>query len=244
MIPRLSALDLQSFYPAHTRDEIVIERVGYSLVYSEVYEQALWVIYELTKEELSGSVPRKDDFSFDPLVSTGSASLEDYRGSGWDRGHIAPAGDMKWSARAMSDSFYLSNISPQDPGLNSGDWSDLEKYARKIANGEGFIIIVSGGILKGKNLGSIGENKVTVPSKFYKIIFRYDGANSKMTGFILPNKKNNLPLESYVVSVDEIERQTGLDFFPEVEDTLEFLLEAKFTALSEWKTSFEYPWQK
>ncbi len=106
--------------PAYTSRDAIITHTAYSLNYSEDHEQAAWVAYKLTAEKVSGTCERTDDFRPDPMVMTGSAELSDYRGSGYDRGHLAPAGDMKWSPTAMSESFYMSNMSPQRPGSTEG----------------------------------------------------------------------------------------------------------------------------
>ena len=127
----------------------IVEHENYSLCYNENYEQASWVFYELTKDEVVGDLERTDDFREDPLVSTGSASLEDYVGSGYDRGHIAPAADMEFSATAMSESFYMSNMSPQHPSFNRGRWKSLESEVRKWAYSREAIWVTSGPVLKG-----------------------------------------------------------------------------------------------
>ena len=105
--------------------EQIVNHLGYSLSYNEKNEQASWVAYELTADQVRGTVKRKDSFRSDPLIKTGSASLSDYKGSGYDRGHLAPAADMKWSTTAMSESFFMSNMSPQLPGFNRGIWKKL-----------------------------------------------------------------------------------------------------------------------
>lgn len=209
----------------------VVEREGYALGYSEAHEQAFWVQYRFTRDEnqTRGAI-RKDNFRPDPKVKTGSAALADYRGSGYDRGHLAPAADMKWSVEAMNDSFYLSNISPQDHAMNAGVWNDVEKFVRYTVNVEDSIIVVTGPVFKGGEK-KIGANGVTVPSAFYKII--YDETEPrKMIAFIVPNRDSYEPLTSFVVSVDEVEAQTGLDFFKKVKGADS--LEAK-SDISAWK---------
>jgi len=111
--------------PAYSSSDTVIHHTGYSLSFSEEHEHAEWVAYELTVEELRGTVERTDNFRADSLIDSESASLSDYRGSGYDREHLAPAGDFKWAEEAMSDTFYFSNMSPQKPGFNRGIWRDL-----------------------------------------------------------------------------------------------------------------------
>lgn len=214
----------------------IINHTHYHLGYSEKYEQALWVTYELTPSETSGSVKRTDNFRSDPNVSRGSASLADYKGSGYDRGHLAPAGDMTFSSEAMSESFYLSNMSPQDPGLNRGPWRIIESVVRDWTVQLGSIYIVTGPILKDRNdvKTTIGPNKVAVPKRYYKIIFSEDSLQG--IGFIYWNMSGTATdYLKYVVSIDEIEEATGLDFFPQLDDTIENRIESN-KSLEFWQS--------
>ena len=200
----------------------IVEHTYYALSYSEEHEQAEWVHYKLNSKMLKGITPRKDSFKPDRIVTTGSASLTDYKHSGYDRGHLVPAGDMKLSEESMSETFYLSNISPQIAVFNRGVWRKLESIIRSKAK-ETELYITTGGVLNSNDLTKIGENNVSVPKQFYKII--YDVKEQRMYGYLMPNKK----LESvgdYAVSVDEIEALTGIDFYSELEDELENVLES------------------
>lgn len=210
-----------NFEPKSTGE--IVKHTYYTLVYSEANEQAYWVYYQLTPENINGTQDRTDDFRPDPSVSTGSATMNDYKYSGYDRGHLCPAADMKQNKTAMSETFFLSNMSPQVPSFNSGIWSTLEEKVREWALEYNKLYVVTGPIFK-NNLGFIGENKVTVPGFYYKVI--YDGKN-KMIGLILPNTSSTLSLSQFVVKVDEIEQQTGIDFFPELDDQLENQLEGE-----------------
>jgi len=212
----------------------VVKHTYYVLSYSEVHEQPEWVYYKLTASFVNGPVSRTDDFRPDPKVSTGSAQLYDYKGSGYDRGHLCPAGDMKLSRQAMSETFYMSNMSPQEPSFNRGIWKNLEATVRNWAVREGEIYVVTGGILKSTK-GTIGTNRVAVPKYYYKVVYDPTG-DKKMIALILPNEKGTKPLQSYVVSVDEVEALTGIDFFPELPDNLENRLESSSnTALWSFK---------
>ncbi|RZT97367.1 endonuclease G [Ancylomarina subtilis] len=215
------------YLPTHTGE--IIKHKNYILSYSEKFEQAEWVAYELSSNETVGLIKRVDDFRPDPDVKTGSANLKDYKGSGYDRGHLAPAADMGFSAAAMSESFYMSNMSPQKPSFNRGIWKNLETQVRNWAKVYDKIYVVTGGVLK-SGLPFIGENRVAVPEKYYKIIFREKGSHAEMIAFLLANKKSEQPLSSFVVSVDEIEKLTGVDFFPQLPDGIENKLEAQRSA--------------
>ena len=208
----------------------IIKHKYYTLSYNEAHEQANWVHYKLYPVFLSGSTPRTDSFKPDPLVSTKSAQLSDYRGSGYDRGHLAPAADMKYNSVAMSESFYMSNMSPQNPSFNRGIWKRLEEIIREW--GKSFqIFITTAGILSNENIGSIGQNKVTIPSMYYKVI--YSPEKNSMIGFLLSNKGSSSEIKSFVACIDSIESITGIDFFHELPDEIENRLESKVN-LEDW----------
>jgi len=195
-----------------SRDGQLVDRTGYAFLYSERHEQPLWVSYKLTKDEVQNKVAkRKDNFRLDPAIKTGSAILADYKGSGYDRGHLAPAGDMAWSKEAMSDSFFLTNMSPQVPALNRGMWRILEEQIRKWARKEQKLYIITGPIIR-PNYKIIGPNKVTVPQWYYKIIVDYHQPEIKALAFMIPNRKPQKSLQSFVVSIDKLEEVTQLDF--------------------------------
>jgi len=216
---------LEEALQAHTSERDIVRHTGYTLKYDEQFEQADWVIYVLTAGHLKGNVPRKGNFRPDPAVKTGSANPEDYLGSGYDRGHLAPAGDMKWSPKAMSESFYLSNMSPQKHEFNSGIWENLESQVREWARENGEVYVVTGPVLK-VNLPRIGINRVAVPKYFYKVILDYKMPEYKAIAFVIPNQAVSSPLQTYVVAVDSVEHLTGIDFFPSLPDSLEDALES------------------
>lgn len=204
----------------------IIKHTYYTLAYSEADEQAYWVFYHLTPELINGTQSRTDDFRADPLVSTGSASLEDYKGSGYDRGHLCPAADMTLNKTSMSETFYLSNMTPQTHGFNAGVWSRLETKVREWALQYDGLYVVAGGILSEKS-ASIGANEVTVPKRFYKVI--YDEKNG-MIAFIIPNESSSQPLDKFAVSVDEVEQLTGIDLFSGLDDQTENQMESTVNA--------------
>ncbi len=218
--------------PAHSPNARIIKHRAYTLKYSEKYEQAEWVAYRLTADELRQGVPRSDDFRADPEVSTGSATLKDYRRSGYDRGHLAPAADMKRSAEIMSESFFMSNMSPQKPGFNRGIWKNLEEQVRLWVFDNGELYLVTAGILKG-SLPVIGPNSVAVPEFYYKAILDYKEPELKGIAFILPNKKSDKSLMSFAVTIDKLEEATGIDFFPGLPADIEENIESSID-LSRW----------
>ena len=196
--------------------DIIINRPGYALGYIEYHEQPSWVIYVMTKAEATTkAAKRTNKFRSDPEIPTGSATTEDYRRSGYDRGHLAPAADMAFSGQTMADSFFMSNMSPQKPAFNRGIWKDLEALVRDFAITERKIVVVTGPILPKKKTVTIGTNKVTVPTHYYKVIFDLTPPQ-KMIGFILPNEGSDEPLVTFAVTVDAVEKATGLNFFSKV----------------------------
>ena len=207
-----------------------ITHTYYSLAYSEDDEQAYWVYYHLTDDLIHGVESRTDDFREDPAVSTGSASLADYKGSGYDRGHLCPAADMKLNKTSMSESFFLSNMSPQTPSFNRGIWAKLEGQVRTWALKHDGLHVATGGILS-SFIDTIGPNRVTVPERYYKVLY---SEKNGMIAFVLPNEGSQLPLSDFVVSVDSVEVLTGIDFYPGLNDQLERELE-RAVPLGSWE---------
>lgn len=175
---------------------------------------------------------RSDNFRVDPSVKTGSATLSDFKGSGYDRGHLCPAGDMSFSPIAMSESFFMSNMSPQSPSFNRGIWKSCEGIVRNWAKEEGRIYVVTGPIF-GRSDKRIGPNQVLVPAYYYKAILDLSQPDQKAIALILPNRKCVGKPVDYVYSINELERMSGIDFFPQLADSLENLLESRSEA-SKW----------
>lgn len=205
----------------------ILKRKGYTLSYNADYKTPQWVAWELTKKETKGKEGRTDKFLPDPDVRGAKAYTNDYTKSGYDRGHMAPAADMKWSKQAMEESFYLSNICPQNPNLNRGDWNDLEEKSRQWAKKHGVIYVACGPIYDTKRPKRIGNNKVAVPDAFYKVVLINAKKNPQAIGFIFPNKAGHKPLKKYIVSVDSVEKRTNIDFFPALPDEIENRIEAE-----------------
>lgn len=205
-------------------DRMVIRHKNYTLRYNETHEQAEWIAYRLEARETYGNNDRQDDFRPDPKVTTRSALPSDYRGSGYDRGHLAPAADFKFSKTAMSESFFMSNMSPQAPDFNRGIWRLLEEQIRRWVKKDKVLYIVTGPVLKSR-LRKIGKNRVSVPKEYYKIVLDLQEPQIKVIAFLMPNKGSKAPFQRYVVSIDKIEQLTGLDFFPQLPDDVETKLE-------------------
>lgn len=205
----------------------ILKRRGYTLSYNADYKTPQWVAWELTKKETKGKEGRTDKFLPDPDVRGAKAYTGDYTKSGYDRGHMAPAADMKWSRKAMEESFYMSNICPQNANLNRGDWNDLEEKSRHWAKKYGVVYIACGPIYDNKRPKRIGNNKVAVPDAFYKVVLINDKKNPKAIGFIFPNKAGHKPLKKYVVTVDSVEKRTNIDFFSALPDEIENKIEAE-----------------
>lgn len=217
----------------------VIRHKAYSFQYAESHEQAYWIAYELTKTETQKAYDRTDDFIPDPSVVTGSATQADYAGSGYDRGHLAPAADMGWSKQSMEESFYFSNMSPQVPSFNRGIWKRLEEQVRSWAIVYDSVYVVTGPVLKA-GLPTIGPNKVSVPEYYYKVILDNTGKDKKAIGFLMANVAGKGTLESYAVSVDRVEQETGIDFFNKLPDGFEAKIE-KELCLPCWTWSITKP---
>ena len=206
----------------------VIQRTGYTLAYDKKTKTPQWVAWELTKEETKGNHERTDKFLPDPNVEGAKVVTTDYTGSGYDRGHMAPAGDMKWSKKAMEESFYMSNICPQIHHLNTGDWNELEANTLKWARRYGSVYVTCGPIYNGsRRTQYIGKNRVKVPDAFFKVILIQSPKKTCALGFFFENEAGQRPLNEYLVSIDYLEQTTGIDFFPSLPDELENTLEAE-----------------
>lgn len=212
--------------PAFSEQDQIIHHTAFSLKYDENCKQAAWVAYKIVPAQWKSSVKRSDNFRPDPRVGDTSASLKDYRRSGYDRGHLAPAASMKYSAITMSESFYLSNMSPQKPGFNRGIWAKLESLVRDWAKTHEELYVVTGPLLAKGFLKTIGPNQVCVPRFYFKVILDYKEPDIKAIGFILPNDSSARPLDHFVFTVDEIELLSGFDFFPLLPDHIEEYLES------------------
>ena len=214
-----NAITSLSFLPTSTTGAIVNHNY-FVLSYAEDFEQAEWVAYELHEAQLKNANFKRPFFVQDPEVKTGSADWRNYKKSGYEKGHLCPAGDRKFSKSAFEETFFTSNISPQLHDFNSCVWNRLEQKVRYWAQKYYKVQVISGGILD-RNLKTIGSERVAVPAYFYKILGAEINGNYKLIAFLVPHESSDRPLYEFVVAVDEIEKRTKIDFFPALEDQLE-----------------------
>ncbi len=229
----------QNGLPKLVLGEEVVYHSAFALVYSEVYEQAKWVAHIILPDVVKGNEGRSNDFRPDEKIKTGSAVEADYflktmrpdssivyDAFGYDRGHLAPSADFRYSKKALSESFLYSNMSPQVAKLNRGKWAELEDLIRQYAIRNNIqVYVVSGGVLKtGLKKIERGINKVSIPEHYYKVVL--DLVNRRAIGFIMPNMDCEYPVMNYAISIDSVEAVTGLDFFYNLPDEVENLLES------------------
>lgn len=216
-----AACRIEKFLPAklHGRSEQIIRHSGYIVSYNPDWLIPNWVAYELTPDEAAGEVPRGKKFVPDPLVEGRSAVHRDYTNSGYDRGHMAPAADMKWDNEAMRESFYMTNICPQKHALNGGGWKRLEEKLRDWAMRDGALVIVTGPVM-GDSMPTIGEG-VAVPPGFFKVVLAPNAKPMRAIGFLYKNEGGQKVVERQAVSVDSVETVTGFDFFYNLPDDVE-----------------------
>ncbi len=232
---------LQWGLPEIAAGEEVIHHSAFSLVYAEEHEQAKWVAHIIPPDILKSNLGRSNDFRVDPLIVEGSAveadyflkelqadSTYEYDGFGYDRGHLAPSADFRWSQKAMSESYFYSNMSPQNPDFNRGKWAHLEGIFRGYIsrNPNTQLLVVTGPVLKeGLPVLERSINKLSIPKLYYKVVV--DLTNEQAIGFIMPNQKINYPLASFAVTIDKVEEETGIDFFAKLPANLQTRLEAQ-----------------
>lgn len=221
-----SEADLEQVKLPSGTENTICRYKGFTVYFNPQYHIPNCVIYELTKEKACGTLPRAKNFEADENVA-GCAQPSAYQYSGYDRGHMAPAGDMKWDAQAMQESFYMTNMCPQIKALNTGAWNSLESRVREWAKRDEALIVATGPILS-KEMPTIGGNAgIAVPPRFYKVILAYKANPMRAIAFIYDNAKSRTPLSKHAVSVDEVEAATGIDFFASLPDEVENEVESQ-----------------
>lgn len=218
--------------PQRNASETILRRKTFIVSYNRKTKLPNWVAWHLTAEHTDGPFRRLGNFHEEMDVPKPRATLEDYWGSGWSRGHMCPAGDNKWDETAMYESFSLINVCPQNASLNSGLWNSIEIDCRRWANMYGDIYIVCGPLFLNQEHEVIGENRVVVPEAFFKVVLCLNG-KPKGFGFIVRNTDGTKKRDLYYNSIDQVERITGLDFFSALPDSIEIVVEATCD-INEW----------
>ena len=211
---------------------IVLHRIAYVTSYNKTTLLPNWVAWCLTAEHSDGDCPRINKYFEDEEVPFPKATNEDYKGSGWSRGHMCPAGDNKWDSDAMRESNLLTNMCPQHASLNSGLWNVIERDCRKWAKAYGELYIVCGPVLLNREHETIGMNNVVVPEAFFKVILRLSPEPAAI-GFVVRNNEGKNKKDQFINTVDDVERITGMDFFPALPDSIENIVEA-YANLNDW----------
>lgn len=218
--------NLEAVVTADGLDEVIVSYEGMTVSFNPSLHIPNWVSYELTLDETRGTEPRAKKFYRDDTVD-GCPDPSDYSNSGYDRGHLAPSADMKWSDTAMQQSFAMTNIVPQAKALNRGSWGKLEEKCRARAQRDSAIVIVSGPVLSDTLSQYIGASRVAVPKRFFKVILSPYSNPPVAIGFIMPNGTAVGGMQACAVTVDSVEALTGHDFFPALPDDIEQDVESK-----------------
>lgn len=220
--------------PLDGRDEHILHHKGYVVSYNSKWKIPNWVAWELTGQETKAKMEREDSFCEDPDFKGVQATLADYRRSGYSRGHMAPAADMRWDRQAMEECFYLTNMCPQNAAFNAGNWGQLERQCREWAKRDSALWIVCGPIV-GKSPKHIGAGRVVVPDAFFKVVFVPYARTPRAIGFIYPHRnKKGAKMREFAMSVDEVERRTGIDFFASLPDDIERKAESQ-ASVAHWR---------
>ena len=216
--------------PKLEEGEVLIDHSAMALVYDEEHEHAKWVAHIILPAIVNGQIGRTNDFREDPKVTTGTAVKADYWYSGYDRGHLAPSADFRWSKTALSESYFYSNMSPQLPEFNRQSWAALEDRLRRyVAFSREQVYVVSGAILTDdlpKMQNEERENEVSIPELYYKVVVDLEGDDKKGIAYLMKNGVNDHPVVSYAVPIDSIEALSGIDFFASLDPELQALLES------------------
>ena len=215
--------------PATRKGEMIVSHTGFTISYNKANNTPDWAAWQLTAGHCDGPVERSRKFWADPDIPRPyRVEYYEYKGSGYDRGHMCPAGDMKWSEKAMHDCFYMSNMCPQTSELNSGAWNKLEMKCREWAEQEGALYIVCGPIYKSGNRETIGiEHAIRVPDEFFKAVLSLRKGQEKAVAFIFRNDDSSQSYKTAATTVDHVEEITGLDLFHNLDDETEEKVEAE-----------------
>ncbi|HSD05626.1 DNA/RNA non-specific endonuclease [Flavobacterium sp.] len=214
----------------------IIRHKHFFLSYSEEHEQAEWAAYYLTAQsQTQRHCYDRPYFRQDPLVDTESAHWRNYKDTGYDKGHLVPAADMRFSEEAYNETFFTSNVSPQNKAFNAGVWNRLEQKVRYWADKYSALFVVTGGILE-DDLITIGEEEVSVPEYFFKIVVRVQNDSLVMIPFLIPNAESDAPLYTFATTIDTIEQITGINFNQKLVERIEEKIK-KELSYKEWSFS-------
>lgn len=217
--------------------EVVIRHYSYTVSYNPALCIPNWVAWELNAGKLVERESRNSHFYPDPeLPQDMAVTTDEYKNSGWDRGHMCPAGDNKYHWRAMDASFYMTNVCPQNGNLNRGDWKELEEACRLWAAKEPLYIVCGPVLYKQPQYGYIGQTfRIRIPDAFFKVVLTgLHSGHPRAIGFVYKNGAGNRPRDKYANTVDEVERLTSLDFFPALPDDIEKAIEATYD-IDDWQ---------
>ena len=230
----LSLMDIVIGVPT---ENLELQHTGFVISYNTSMCTPSWVAWELTSEETTGLISRKDyDFAPDQMLDTRyQVEKQEYTNSGYDRGHMCPAGDMEWSSSAMNDCYYMTNVCPQTPKLNQVYWERLESACRRWADIYGSIYIVCGPVYNSGKHVTIGtSHSISVPDGFFKVVITLVEGEEKGIGFYYKNDDVRQTMESATLSIDQVEELTGYNFFAELPDEVEKHIESQ-KQLSSWR---------
>ncbi|MCR4829510.1 MAG: DNA/RNA non-specific endonuclease [Bacteroidales bacterium] len=208
-------------YPAISTSEDIYEYLGFTSSYNHTTLVPDWVAYELTSEELEGTYTSTSNFSRDPQVQGRQASREDYSWSGWDKGHLCPKADLKWSEKAWWESHYFTNVCPQNHDFNAGPWNKLENKVRHWAQQYGQVYVVCGPIFDSCQYGTIGNAMVSIPDAFFKALLIPQGDSYQAIAFIMENHEGRQDIRASAMSVNDLETKINRDLFPALDDSIE-----------------------
>lgn len=213
----------------------LVRHANFTLLYNKKTCEPFWVAWQLTNVETNGDFQRSNDFEPDPDISEPYQVIsKDYSHSGYDRGHMASAADMKFSAQAMTECFYMSNMCPQLHNLNAHSWERVEKACRRWAKQEGSVYVACGPIFRTKKYNYIGQyHQIAVPDAFFKVVLSLQKGKEKAIGFVMNNSNDDQPMKDAAMSVDDVEKLTGFDFFASLPDNLEKRVESNYS-LKAW----------
>ncbi len=223
--------------PKINEEGFLIYHSAMALFYIDKWGQSKWVAHMIMPDIITGIETRTNNFRRDSLISVDMPDKIDYFNTGYDRGHLAPSADFRWSKRALSESYFYSNMSPQKPEFNRGKWSQVEDFLRHYVIATGHpIFVITGGLLHDSIKRTIGINKkIKVPPYFYKIALDMEAHPPQAIAFWMLNGTNTKPIINYVLPIDSIEQYTGIDFFHLLPDTMENRIEA-MNEVSLWQT--------